>query len=157
MEPSTLIVDFLSQTLSLIVAAGVAAGLAFRFNEGLQKSLLKEQNKNKLLDDLLRLLDEQSNYYGNYWDPQNDQEFRAETNDTRQLTRFYAILKLVEEKYQLNDKDKIFRQYRHFYHISTGGDTDENFGPSIQKNNKKVLEIHAAANELSMMLLQNKF
>ena len=152
MDPSTLIVNFVSQTVSLTLVAG----LAFWFNAELQKSLLMEQNKNKLLDDLLRLLDEQSNFYGNYWDPQNDQEFRAETNDTRRLTRFYAILELAGEKYQLNDKDEISRQYRHFCHISTGGDTDENFGPSIQKNNKKVLEIHAAANELSMMLLRNK-
>ena len=152
MELPSSLVNFVSQTGSLIVVAC----LAFLFNEKLQKSLLKEQNKNKLLDDLLRLLNEQSNYYGNYWDPQNDQEFRAETNNTRQLTRFYAILELAGKKYQLNDKDEISRQYRHFCHISTGGDTDENFGPSIQKNNKKVLEIHAAANELSMMLLRNK-
>ena len=152
MESSTLIIGFLLQTLSLVLAAS----LAFLLNAGLQKRLLKEQNKNKLPDDLLKSLNEQSNFYGNYWDPENDQEPRVKTNDTMRLTRFYTMLGLAGEKYQLNNKDEISRQYRHFCHISTGGDIGENFGLPAQKNNKKVRQIHAAANELSMMLLRNK-
>ena len=149
-----LIIGFLLQTLSL----ALAAVLVFLFNAGLQKRLLREQNKNKLLDDLLKLLDEQSNFYGNHLDTQNDQEPRVKTNDTMRLTHFYTILVLAGEKYQLNNKDEISRLYRHFCHISTGGAIGENFGLPTQKTNKKekVRQIHAAANKLSLMLLQNK-
>ena len=138
---------FLLQTISLTIVAV----LAFLFNARLQKRLLREQNKNKLLDDLLMSLDEQSNFYGRYWDPQNLRNSGMKTNDTMRLTRFYAMLSLAGEKYQLYGKNEMYRQCRVFIRACT-----DNFGFSADKDDIRVRQIHVVANELSVMLLENK-
>ena len=138
---------FLLQTISLTIVAV----LAFLFNARLQKRLLREQNKNKLLDDLLMSLDEQSNFYGRYWDPQNLRDSGMKTNDTMRLTRFYTMLSLAGEKYQLYGKNEMYRQCRVFIRACT-----DNFGFSADKDDIRVRQIHVVANELSAMLLENK-
>ena len=136
----------------ILFVALFAACLAFYFNMLLQQKLLQEQNKNKLIDMLLELLQEQSHAYEQYWDPRTPQKIMGVVDIIVPMTRFDTLLTVAADKYKLPG-GQIFDQSREFHKIATGG----NFNlPSPNKSAKKVLEIYYASNKLTMMLWENK-
>ena len=140
---------FLLQTISLTIVAV----LAFLFNALLQKRLLREQNKNKLIDMLLELLQEQSMVYGEYWDPNTLPRTLKVADTIVPMTRFNTLLTIAADQYKLPNYSQIFDQFMEFYQIATSG----NFNlPSHNKSAKKVLEIYSAYNKLTRMLWENK-
>lgn len=145
--------NFLPHTAALL--AGVAAGsvIAFLSNMRLQARLLKSQNKDKLMDELLQSTEEQRKLYANYWDnvPAEDDD-RAPS--TILQTRFSALLEVAETKYRLANMDAIKTQYKQFLLLTTGG---EGFGAKNRSADKKrVQSINVAANQLCIRLWENK-
>ena len=136
----------------ILFVALFAACLAFYFNMLLQQKLLQEQNKNKLIDMLLELLQEQSHAYEKYWDPRTPPKILEVADIIVPTTHFNTLLAVATDKYKLPG-GQIFDQFREFHKIATGG----NFNlPSPNKSAEKVLEIYSASNKLTMMLWENK-
>ena len=146
------IVSFLGEAGDILFVAVIAAGIAFCLNVLLQQKLLREQNKNKLIDMLLELLQEQSHAYEKYWDPRTPPKILEVADIIVPMTRFNTLLAVAADKYKLPG-GQIFHQSREFHKIATGG----NFNlPSPNKSAEKVLEIYSASNKLTMMLWENK-
>lgn len=139
---------FVSHVAALLVAA---AG-AFWFNAILQRRLLKAQNKEKLIDALLRMMDEQCRFYADYWE-KDAVAAPVSENQTAFQTRFVALLNVASGKYKIQNIGEIRRQYRDFCKLATGGD----FGAKTRKADINISRrIHAAANRLYVALWENK-
>ena len=147
------ILSFLGEVNDILFVAVIAAGIAFCLNVLLQQKLLREQNKNKLIDMLLELLQEQSLAYEKYWDPRTPPKILEVADIIVPMTRFNTLLTVAADKYKLPDGGQLFDQSMEFHQIATGG----NFNlTSPNKSAKKVLEIYSASNKLTMMLWENK-
>ena len=147
------IVSFLGEAGDILFVAVIAAGIAFCLNVLLQQKLLREQNKNKLIDMLLELLQEQSLAYEKYWDPRTPPKILEVADIIVPMTRFNTLLTIAADQYKLPNYSQIFDQFMEFYQIATSN----NFNlPSHNKSAEKVLEIYSASNKLTMMLWENK-
>ena len=144
--------SFLEEVAGILFVAIVAAGVVFCLNILLQRKLLREQNKNKLIDMLLELLQEQSLAYEKYWDPRTPPKILEVADIIVPMTRFNTLLTVAADKYKLRDGGQIYDQSMEFHQIATSG----NFNlTSPNKSAKKVLEIYSAYNKLTLMLWEN--
>ena len=128
--------------------------ITFVFNAILQYWLLHRQGREKIIDALLQLVEEQKQFYAAYWEKDAaDGAVSASINETMQQTRFDALLEFAGRKYKFRNINDINRQYRKFCKTATG----DNFGEKNRAaNTEKARHIHAIANQIYIILLENK-
>ena len=138
------------------LAVGLGALLAYLFNERLQARLLTRQNQDRLIDALLQLMQEQSEFYAAYWEKDaTDQSapVPVSINLTAKQTHFSSLLDVARTQYKMRNGDEIQKQYDNFCKLvgSPG------FGTKTRKADaNKSSQIHAAANSIFVLLWKNK-
>ena len=132
---------FIPQTLA--IALGVI--LAFVLNFFLQRRLLREQNKNNLIELLLESAKTQGEFYANHW----ENAANSPPGEIFQITEFYTMPDLAGEKYRINNIAELKKKYTNFYVLALG----ENESGAIKD---KIRKIHAAANDICVCLWENK-
>ena len=144
------LVNFLPQAISIVLSVG----LAFALNVWLQYNLLKRKNRDKFINEMLKLLEEDRNFYAAYWEQSAaDIKENVSTNQTMQLTRFYHMLEFANDKYKIKNLEEMQKEYLRFYDLAVKAD----FGLSDRKADRRNSKlIHISANELAVYLWQNK-
>ncbi len=141
--------EFDNSSLSEISYIVIGIVIAFCFRWHLQKLLLKSQNKDKVIDLLMELLDKQVEFYVNHWSKDGDNESLLTHIDLQ--TRFGGALHIASKKYNISKTISI--QYKEFYKLTSGDD----FGTFKRKaDENRCKKIHVLANDVRIKLLECK-
>lgn len=143
---------FLFHSGAIAAGAVVGACIAFGLNWWLQRWQQKKQNSDKVIDLLLQSVEDQSQFYADYWG-RDAADGDASVNHTMKQTRFDALLDFAAEKYDIKNINAVKDLLLQLNMLSTGGD----FGAKTRKADaEKARKIHAIANQLYVALLKNK-
>lgn len=119
--------DNLAEFIAPMFGVFLSVSLAFIFNAFLQWRLLKEKNKDSIIDMLLQSIKNQS--------------------------EFYTMLNIAGEKYKIKNMSALKTAYKEFVAVVSGGDFRKK---DRVADIKKSMAIHAAANDIRAELWANK-
>ncbi len=125
---------------------------AFVFSLIAQWLILRERNKDNLIDLLLESIKQQCEFYVAHWERDSDAGAPIPTNQTMKITEFSTILDFAGRKYKLKNIITLEEEYREFYRLAD--DFNENSAkPDIKRISRK---LHSIANDIRVELWKNK-